>query len=68
MRTQYDFEKMFKELGIAPAQNKRSSPEQFARGFEKCTVLKNTSVTYSSGANSYNSNMKIEATGTPLNL
>lgn len=66
MRTQEDFEKIFRELGITPAQNHRESPEELARGFKKCTILKNSNVTYSSGATVSNTNQKVDYTGNPL--
>ena len=68
MRTPKDFEKMFRELGITPAQNQQASPEEFARGFKKCTILKNTNITYSSGATVSNANRNIDYTGNPLTV
>lgn len=68
MRTQEDFEKMFRELGITPAQNQQESPEELARGFKKCTILKNTNVTYSSGAAVSSTSRKIDYTGNPLTM
>lgn len=66
MQTQDGFEKQFKELGITPARDDQSSPEQFARGFEKCTILKNTNVTYSSGSNAAGAGSQVAPSVIPI--